>query len=82
MEDKEKIPFSLRLTERVIEQFKKQVKAESLKQGEFFEKMLNVYTGRQLDAKQVPFNINLFCFDQINHRNLTKTIYNGYGFPI
>ena len=82
MEDKEKIPFSLRLTDKVIDQFKKQAKEESLKQGEFFEKMLNVYTGKQLDAKQVPFNINLFRFDQINHRNLTKTIYNGYGFPI
>ena len=83
VEDKEKIPFSLRLTKSVIDQFKKQVEAEPpLKQGEFFEKMLNVYTGKQLDAKQVPFNINLFCFDQINHRNLTKTIYNGYGFPI
>lgn len=79
--EKDKI-FSIRLKIKTAKDFQKQAKDEHLKQRELFEKMFSAYTGKQLDAEQVPFNINLFRYDKINHQNLTKTIYNGYGFSL
>ena len=75
--------FSLRLNADLIAQFKAQSKSEALKQGDLFEKMFNLYLGKPVQGESVPFNVNLFCYNNIdpNRKNLEKKIYTGYGIP-
>lgn len=79
----EKEIFSIRLNTDLIAQFKEQAKSESLKQGDLFEKMFNLYLGKPVEGEAVPFNVNLFWINNIdqNGKNLEKKIYTGYGVP-
>lgn len=80
----EKIPFSLRLKLNIIRQFQDQAKKESLKQGELFEKIFNLYLGKHVEVDFIPFNVNLFWFNNLSpkSKNLDKKIYTGYGVPL
>lgn len=73
--------LSLRAKQQAIKKFREQAKSESLTQGDFLEKILNVYLGIPIENSSIPFKIALFWINNLdkNDKNLDKKIYSGYG---